>query len=94
MILGRVTGNVVGTVKHPSFNERALMIVQPLNEYDEPSGDKFLATDNAQAGPGDRVLVLNEGGGIRKILKDPSSPIRALIVGIVDDIYLMEEQQE
>ena len=75
MILGRVTGNVVGTIKHPSFNEYALLIVQPLT-----------ADDHAQAGPGDRVLVLSEGSGIRQILGDSKSPIRALIVAVVDAV--------
>jgi len=86
MILGRVTGNVVGTIKHPSFNSRALMIVQPLNAQGSSSGDKLLAVDNAQAGPGDQVLVLTEGGGIRQILGDTKSPIRALIVAVVDAV--------
>jgi ethanolamine utilization protein EutN len=86
MILGRVTGNVVGTVKHPSFHAQALMIVQPINEMNDPEGDKLLAVDHAQAGPGDRVLVLTEGGGIRQVLGDPKSPIRALIVAVVDHV--------
>ena len=86
MILGRVTGNVVGTVKHPAFDKRALMIVEPIDALEEVIGDKFVAIDHAQAGPGDRVLILMEGGGIRQILGDPTSPIRALIVGVVDEI--------
>lgn len=88
MILGRVTGNVVGTIKHPSFHARTLMIVQPLNGQGDSEGNKLLAVDNAQAGPGDRVLVLTEGGGIRQILGDKTSPIRALIVAVVDDVEI------
>ena len=88
MILGKVTGNVVGTIKHPSFHSRALMIVQPLDTHGLSKGNKFLAVDNAQAGPGDRVLILTEGGGIRKVLGDPKSPIRALIVAVVDEVVV------
>ncbi|MBR57821.1 MAG: hypothetical protein CMH54_07155 [Myxococcales bacterium] len=86
MILGRVTGNVVGTIKHPSFNEYALLIVQPINADGSPKGNKMLAVDHAQAGPGDRVLILGEGSGIRQILGDSKSPIRMLIVGVVDAV--------
>ena len=86
MILARVTGNVVGTVKHKSFEGRSLMIVQPISETGSDVGSSMLAVDNAQAGPGDVVLVLSEGGGIRQILNDRSSPIRALIVGVVDQV--------
>jgi microcompartment protein CcmK/EutM len=42
--------------------------------------------DHAQAGEGDTVLVLKEGNGIRQVLKDPRSPIQALIVGVVDRV--------
>jgi len=86
MILGRVTGNVVGTIKHPSFEGHKLMIVQPISGDGQDSGKRFLAVDHAQAGPGDRVIVLGEGSGIRQITGDAQSPIRALIVGIVDDV--------
>ncbi len=86
MILARVTGNVVGTIKHPSFHARALMVVQPIDPDGSDLGARMLAVDHAQSGPGDRVLVLSEGSGIRQILNDPTSPIRALIVAVVDAI--------
>lgn len=86
MILGRVMGNVVSTVKHPTYLGRAVMIVQPLDEQGKDDGDSFLAVDNAQAGPGDRVLVLSEGNGIRQLLGVKELPIRRLIVGIVDRV--------
>lgn len=86
MILGRVTGTVVGTIKHPSFEGHKLMIVQPISGDGHDKGARFLAVDHAQAGPGDRVIVLGEGSGIRQITADPQSPVRTLIVGIVDDI--------
>ncbi len=86
MILARVLGNVVSTVKHASLNGRAVFAVQPLDASQKPSGDSFLAIDNAQAGPGDTVVILREGNGIRQILGDAKSPIRCLIVGIVDQV--------
>ena len=36
------------------------------------------------AQPGDRVLVLTEGNGVRQILRQQQVPIRSLIVGVVD----------
>ncbi|MFT5434598.1 MAG: ethanolamine utilization protein EutN [Myxococcota bacterium] len=87
MILARVIGNVVSTAKHPTYQGRSVMIVQPLDEAGDDDGDSFLAVDNSQAGPGDRVLVLSEGGGIRQILGIKELPIRRLIVGIVDSVH-------
>jgi ethanolamine utilization protein EutN len=82
-----VIGNVVATVKHPVYEGRSLMVVQPLDAGGLDVGDSFLAVDNAQAGPGDRVLVLTEGTGVRQILDIGSEvPIRSLIVGIVDRV--------
>ena len=86
MIYGRVIGNMVSTVKHPTYHGRSVMIVQPMDEYNKDEGESFLAVDNAQAGVGDRVLVLSEGGGIRQILGIQNLPIRRLIIGIVDSI--------
>lgn len=85
MILGRVTGNVVSTAKHPAYIGHKLMLVQPIDEARQPCGKKFIAVDNAQAGEGDTVLVLREGNGVRQILAAAEPPpILELIVAIVD----------
>lgn len=86
MIYGRVIGNVVSTVKHPTYHGRSLMIVQPTDERGCDEGDSFLAVDNIQSGPGDRVIVLCEGNGIRQLLGIKELPVRRLIVGIVDAV--------
>ncbi|HEX4460007.1 MAG TPA: EutN/CcmL family microcompartment protein [Polyangia bacterium] len=82
MKLCRVEGNVVATAHHPAFDGQKLLIVQPID-----GGASFLAVDHVQAGVGDVVLVNQEGGGNRQILKlGPNVPIRSLIVGIVDAV--------
>ena len=86
MKLCRVEGNVVATVKHPTYVGHKIMIVQPLDEHGKDTGTSFLAVDSVQAGPGDRVLVMQEGNGVRQILKVKNLPIRSLIVGIVDEV--------
>lgn len=87
MILCRVLGTVTATHKHPAFNGRKLMVVQPLDENQAPIGKSFLAVDHASsAGPGDVVLVMREGNGVRQILGEKNLPIRSLIVGVVDQV--------
>jgi ethanolamine utilization protein EutN len=86
VILCRVEGTVVCTVKHPKFAAKTLLVVQPLDEAGKPLGKSFVAVDHAQAGEGDRVLVLREGNGVRQVLKDPHAPIRSLVVGVVDRV--------
>jgi microcompartment protein CcmK/EutM len=85
--LARVEGSVVATVKHPSFDARKMLIVQPLDEALEPVGESFLAVDMVQAGVGDIVLVNREGNGNRQLLKMGAIvPVRSLIVGVVDRV--------
>ncbi len=86
MILAKVLGNVVSTVKHPSLNSYAVFSVQPIDEHGKAHGETFLAVDHAQSGPGDTVVILREGNGIRQVLHDSKSPIRCLIVGVVDHV--------
>jgi ethanolamine utilization protein EutN len=84
--LCKVKGNVVATVKHPTYRGHKLMIVQPLDEKGAEVGASYLAVDLVQAGPGDTVLVLTEGNGVRQILKEQKLPIRSVVVGIVDAV--------
>ncbi|MEZ4403773.1 MAG: EutN/CcmL family microcompartment protein [Kofleriaceae bacterium] len=89
MRLCRVVGNVTASAKHPAFAGRTLLVVQPIDPTGADVGDSFVAVDDAQAGPGDRVLVLVEGTGVRQIVKlGDQVPIRSLVVGIVDQVDL------
>jgi ethanolamine utilization protein EutN len=84
--LARVTGNVVATVKHATYRGHKLMVVQPIDETGKDVGEILLAVDLVQAGPGDTVLIMQEGNGVRQILKEQKLPIRSVIIGIVDAI--------
>lgn len=87
MILCRVIGNVVATAHHPVYDGQKLMIVQPIGEAGGDIGSSFLAVDRVQAGPGDRVLVMREGNGVRQLMgMGQRVPIRSLIVGVVDEV--------
>ena len=97
MILARVIGNVVMTIKHASYHGEKLMMVRPVDEKLADAGDDWLAIDRAQAGVGDVVLVLREGSGIRQILGRDDGlsvekavikdvPIRSMIIAVVDEV--------
>lgn len=88
MYIGRVTGTVVSTIKHPIYKGRALMLVTRLNLDGSESSSYDIAIDDVQAGVGDVVLVLDEGTGARQILRQRTGPTRAVIVGIVDRVTL------
>ena len=88
MKLARVLGSVVSTVKHPAYEGEKILLCQPLSPNGEDQGKQMIAVDSAQAGPGDRVLILTEGNGVRQILGRKNLPIRSVIVGIVDAVVL------
>ncbi len=89
MILGKIIGNVVSTVSEPGYENRKILIVQPVDSSGAPKGQSFLAVDTVKAGTGDTVLVIEEGGSARMILDEPETfTIKAVIAGIVDAITL------
>ena len=91
MVLAKVIGTVVSTVKHRAYDGLKLYVVQPLDEMGQPKGDSFLAVDVVQSGIGDVVLVIREGNGARQIFQAPILPIRSVIVGVVDQVHTEEE---
>lgn len=86
MILGRIKGSVVATVKHRCYEGQRLLIVQPIDEKGADKGDSFLACDTVLAGPGDIVLVEREGNTARQLLGTPDDPFHSVIVGVVDHV--------
>jgi len=86
MIICRVIGDIVSTVKNKEFTGKKIMIVQPLNLDNQAEGEAFLALDSVQAGIGDRVLVMREGGSARIVFNNNNIPVQAVITAIVDGI--------
>ena len=91
MRIARVVGTVVSTVKHPAYHALKLYVVQPLDDKGNPDGDDYLAVDVVQSGVGDTVLVMTEGNGARQIFSKPVLPIRSVIVGVIDEVEVMDE---
>ncbi len=88
MYIGQVAGTVVATIKHPAFAGRKLLLVERLDLEGEPTAEYDICVDAVRAGVGDRVLVLDEGNGARQVLEMKVAPIRAVVVGIVDEVEL------
>lgn len=89
MMICKVVGNIVATMKHPSYAGRKLMIVRPMHLPGETSDDDFVAIDGAQAGIGDTVLVCQEGNATRALVGNPNAPVRSSIVGIIDSVSIV-----
>jgi microcompartment protein CcmK/EutM len=88
MYIGKVIGTVVSTIKITHLEGRKLLLVNQLDLGGEETDDYDIAVDVVQAGPGDTVLVIDEGNGARQILGIDPGAIRAVIVGVVDEVAL------
>lgn len=88
MLIAKVIGTVVSTIKHPVYQDQKIMLVQPLHLPGEKADDAFVAIDLARSGVGDTVLVCQEGGSTRQILGVKDQPVRSSIVGVVDSVSL------
>ena len=85
MLLARVEGNVVATRKHPSFDGWRLVICQPIGQAGDPEGVPQIAIDAHGAGMHQRVLISSDGAASRKAVGDEKSPVRWMVVGVVDE---------
>jgi microcompartment protein CcmK/EutM len=87
MYVGRVCGTVVATIKNELYESRKLLVVDKLDLSGRPTAKYDIAVDMVQAGVGDLVLVLDEGNSARQVVgREPNGAIRAVIVGIVDEV--------
>ena len=85
MYLGRVVGTVVASTKYEGLSGQKLLLVQPLDEQQEPSGSLEVAVDTVRAGPGELVFLV--GSREAALALDESFvPVDAAIIGIVDDV--------
>jgi ethanolamine utilization protein EutN len=92
--LGRVAGTVVSTINHPIYDNRRLLMCDLLDSLGNDAGGYLICVDAVEAGPGEMVLILDEGNGARQVVGDPHGPIRAVAVGIVDALTVDGEDIE
>jgi microcompartment protein CcmK/EutM len=81
VILAKVLGPVVSSVKHPSYAALKLLLCQPIDEQGNALGKSLLAVDRiCSAGEGDTVLLLKEG--------TDKLPIDTCVAAIVDSVHV------
>jgi microcompartment protein CcmK/EutM len=90
VFIARVIGEVVSTIEHPTLKDKKLLVVERLTERGELTGNSQLAVDSVDAGDGDTVLVLDEGGSAGLVTNLDNPPIRTVIVGVIDSIDIEE----
>jgi microcompartment protein CcmK/EutM len=85
VFLGTVLGKVVMTIKDPSLEGARFLVVQPQNADGSPMQKPLVAIDVTQAGTGDQVYLV-KGREASMPWRNPTCPVDACIVGIVDQM--------
>ncbi len=84
MQLGRVVGQGISTIKHPSLQGWRLLLVQILTADGGEDGEPVLAVDSLGAGMKDLVILSNDGRGTRQLVGANNTPARWMVMGICD----------
>ncbi|TDI34608.1 MAG: ethanolamine utilization protein EutN [Acidobacteria bacterium] len=85
MLLAKVVGTVVATVKDPGLLGQKLLVIQPLTPSGEPNGSRLVALDAVGVGVSERVFYVRGKEASFSFLPD-HVPADAGIVGKVDSI--------
>ena len=86
MKIGRVVGTVVSTISAPALEGRRLLLCDLLDASGRPDGSYLICVDTVGSGAGEAVLIIDEGNSARQVIGMPSAPVRAVVVGVVDQL--------
>lgn len=88
MILAKVIGTAVSTIREKGYESRKILVVNPLDINGNLKGKSILAIDTVQAGVGDTVIIIDEGGSAKIVLGAENVTVRTIVAGIVDEINI------
>lgn len=86
MLLGRVKGTAVCTLKYPGTEGLKLLIIQPLNKKLEAVGALQVAVDVVQAGADDLCVMVRSREAALAMPEIKFVPVDLALVGIVDEL--------
>ncbi|NPV85403.1 MAG: EutN/CcmL family microcompartment protein [Anaerolineae bacterium] len=85
MLIARVVGTTVATVKDEKLIGRKLLIVRQTDERGVESGKPFVAIDAVGAGVGELVLTA-AGSSARQTTVTKDTPVDAVIMAVIDSL--------
>lgn len=85
MLIAKVIGTTVSTIKDEKLLSKKLLIVRQTDETGDPSGKPFVAVDTVDAGIGDLVLTC-AGSSARQTAITKDTPVDAVIMAVIDSL--------
>ncbi len=87
MLISKVIGTTVSTVKDEQLVGRKLLILRQIDESGELFGKPYVAVDTLDAGVGDLVLTAHGSSG-RQTAITKNSPVDAVIMAVIDHLNI------
>lgn len=90
MLIAKVIGTTVSTIKDEKLTGQKLLIVQQTNEKGEVFGKPFVAVDSVNAGVGELVLTC-AGSSARQTHVTKDTPVDAVIMAVIDSLVVQDQ---
>ena len=90
MLIARVVGTIVSTIKDEKLTGRKLLIVREATAENELVGKPIAAVDTVDAGIGDLVLIA-QGSSARQTFVTKETPTDAVIMAIIDELQVGDQ---
>lgn len=87
MLIAKVIGTTVATIKDQKLEGRKLLICRETDETGKPTGKPYVAVDTVDAGVGDLVLTAHGSSG-RQTFFTKDAPVDAVIMAIIDSLQV------
>lgn len=88
MIIAEIIGTVVSTIKVSKIEQTRLKIAKVIDPYGKPTGKYFIVEDAVGVGVGEKVLISDDDGVVKRLLEKDNIPIRSAIVAKIDKINI------
>lgn len=85
MLIAKVIGTTVSTIKDEKLTGQKLLIVQQTDEAGAPFGKPYVAVDTVNAGIGDLVLTAH-GSSARQTTITKDRPVDAVIMAMIESL--------
>lgn len=85
MLIAKVIGTTVATIKEPTLEGRKLLILRQTDYSGQEIGEPYVAVDTLDAGIGDLVLTAHGSSGRQTDLTE-NRPVDAVIMAVIDHL--------
>ena len=87
MLIAKVIGSTVSTIKDEKLQGKKLMICREADESGKHTGKPYVAVDTVDAGVGDLVLTAHGSSG-RQTFLTKDAPVDAVIMAVIDSLQV------